>query len=227
MRDLERLLDQATPLYKACVGERGPQVRVVFDALALACDPATAAELAAVTGLEVSTVSTQLDRPFKEGMPEKTSLSSTSRVAFQVAERFFNIWYLMRHSPRRQRLRLRWLTEMLRRIYSPRELRERATGLLGGAEDERFSRVAYCLALSDAVEDRELRFALRSSVWRHSPSAEGGLLLEDDFSLPMTAPDSEPMPSDAAAETYPKALDLDPPHSDLCNGLPKLLLNSP
>ena len=227
MRDLERLLDQATPLYKARVEELAPQARVVFDALALAWDPATAAELAAVTGLEVSTVSAQLDRLFKDGIAEKTSLSSTSRVAFQVAERFFNIWYLMRHSPRRQRLRLRWLTEMLRRIYNPRELRERATGLLGGAEDERFSRVAYCLALSDAVEDRELRVALRSSVRRHSPASEGGDLLEDDLSLPVTALDSIPMPSDATAETYRKAIELDPRDSGLWNGLGKLLLKLP
>ena len=120
MRDLECLLDQATPLYKARVEELAPQTRVVFDALALAWDPATAADLASVTGLDIGVVSAQLDRLLKEGVIEKTSLSSTSRTAFQVAERFFNIWYLMRHSPRRQRLRLRWLTEMLRRIYSPR-----------------------------------------------------------------------------------------------------------
>ena len=233
MRDLERLLDQATPLYKARVEELAPQARVVFDALALAWDPATAADLASATGLEVGVVSTQLDRLFKEGVVEKTSLSSTSRTAFQVAERFFNIWYLMRHSPRRQRLRLRWLTEMLRRIYSPRELRERATGLLGGAEHDQFSSAAYCLALSDAVEDRELRAALRISVRRHlSFTTEDDAQLTDDLSLPIIAPDlvhntASTVASDTIAETYRKAIERNPSDPGLWNGLGKLLQDLP
>ncbi|HEY2292518.1 MAG TPA: tetratricopeptide repeat protein [Thermoanaerobaculia bacterium] len=233
MRDLERLLDQATPLYKARVEELAPQTRVVFDALALAWDPATAADLAGVTGLEVSVVSAQLDRLFKEGVVEKTSLSSTNRTAFQVVERFFNIWYLMRHSSRRQRLRLRWLTEMLRRIYSPRELRERATGLLGRMGDERSSSAAYCLALSDAVDDRELSVALRGSVRRHLLFAtEGDVQFEDDLSLPIVASDplhnkAATVASDAAAETYRKAVERNPNDAGLWNGLGKLLLNLP
>jgi Flp pilus assembly protein TadD/DNA-binding transcriptional ArsR family regulator len=226
MRDLERLLDQATPLYKARVEELAPQTRVVFDALALAWDPATAADLASVTGLDVGTISVQLDRLVKEGVVEKTSLSSTRRTAFQVAERFFNIWYLMRHSSRRQRLRLRWLTEMLRRIYTPRELRERATGLLAGVEGQGLSSSAFRLALSDALEDRDLRAALRSSVRQHSLFAfEGEVQLEDDFYLSDRAP--EPVPAAEAAATYRKAIERNPGDPGLWTGLGRLLLDVP
>jgi tetratricopeptide (TPR) repeat protein len=216
MRDLERLLDQATPLYKARVEELAPQTRVVFDALALAWDPTTAADLAGVTGLDVSAVSVQLDRLVKEGVVEKAGLSSTRRTGFQVAERFFNIWYLMRHSSRRQRLRLRWLTEMLRRIYSPQELRERAMGLLRGPEGQRPSSSAYCIALGDAVEDRELRTALLSG--------EGDAPLEDDFPLSGFVP--EPVRAEEAAATYRRAIDLNPSDPGLWCGLGWLLLNS-
>ena len=160
MRDLESLLDQATPLYKARVEELPPQARVVFDAVALAWDPVTAAEVGVASGLEVGTASAQLDRLVKDGMVEKATLSTTNRTAFQVAERFFNIWYLMRHGPRRQRTRLRWLTEVLRRIYSPVELRDYAAALLG-SEGGQHADASYCLALSDALEDRELGEALR------------------------------------------------------------------
>src|SRR5882724_4536808 len=226
MGDLERLLDQATPLYKARVEELAPQTRVVFDALALAWDPATAAGLAGVTGLDVGVVSTQLDRLFKEGIVEKTSLSSSSRTAFQVAERFFNIWYLMRHSSRRQRLRLRWLTEMLRRIYTPRELRERATGLLAGAEGQGLSNPTYRLALSDALEDRDLRTALRSSARRHPAFAgEGDVPPEDDLDLEDVAP--EPVPAAEAAGTYRRAIERKPGDSGLWYGLARLLQDEP
>jgi tetratricopeptide (TPR) repeat protein len=226
MRDLERLLDQATPLYKARVEELAPQTRVVFDALALAWDPATAASLAGMTGLEVGVVSTHLDRLLKDGVIEKTSLSSTRRTAFQIAERFFNIWYLMRHSSRRQRLRLRWLTEMLRRIYTPRELRERATGLLGDAESQRFSSAADCLALSDALDDYELRSALRRSARRHpSFAVEGDVSTEDDLYLPSAA--TEPVDREALAATYRKAIEHNPRDPGLWYGLGILLHDSP
>jgi hypothetical protein len=232
MRDLDRLLDQATPLYKARVEELAPQMRVVFDALALAWDPATAADLAGVTGFDVAVVSTQLDRLVKQGVVEKASLSSTPRTAFQVAERFFNIWYLMRHSSRRQRQRLRWLTEMLRRIYSPRELSERATGLLRGAEDVRFRSAAYCLALSDAVEDREIRVALRNSLRRSSLfAAQGEAQFEDDSTFASVASDSprneQSIPPEVAAETYRKAIERQPGDPGLWNGLGNLLMTLP
>ncbi len=225
MRDLERLLDQATPLYKARVEELAPQTRVVFDALALAWDPAPAADLAETSGLEVSAVSAQLDRLVRDGVVEKATLSSTRRAAYQVAERFFNIWYLMRHSPRRQRLRLRWLTELLLRIYSPRELRTRAEGLLGELARGRSRHAEYCLALSDAVSDRVLRTALRVSV-RY---ADGGSPPEEDHIWEIgSAPESRCSPAvvddEATIEIYRQALASKPSDAGLWNGYGRLLM---
>lgn len=161
MRDLERLLDQATPLYKARVEELAPQTRVTFDAVALAWNPTTAADVATATGLEIGIVSSQLDRLNKNGLIEKAPLSSSTRTGFQLAERFFNIWYLMRHAPRRQRSQLRWLVEFLRNFYTPRQLDELAIGLIGRAGIDRLTRGMYCLALSDAIDDTALRDTLR------------------------------------------------------------------
>lgn len=167
MRDLERLLDQATPLYKARVEELAPQARVVFDALALHWDPVTAADLAALTSLDTSAVSTQLDRLVKDGIAEKTSLSKTRRAGFQVAERFFNIWYLMRHGPRRQRQQLKWLVETLRCLYSPAELEGHARAILGGREGAISG--SYCLAVSDALADGPLKDWLARRALRDDP----------------------------------------------------------
>ncbi|MFH0880037.1 MAG: tetratricopeptide repeat protein [Lentisphaerota bacterium] len=180
MRDLERLLDLATPLYKARIEEFAPQARVVFDAIALNWNPVTAADLAVATGLEVSAVSTQLDRLNKNGVLEKTSLASSVRTGFQLGERFFNIWYLMRHAPRRQRNRLRWLTEFLRNFYAPSKLIEMAVGLMNRPGRDHLTRSAYCLALSEAMQDAEMRDALRfesaQEMERHA--AEMGVSIE-------------------------------------------------
>lgn len=161
MRDLERLLDQSTPLYKAKVEEFAIQARVVFDAIALAWNPITAAEVATITGLEVGAVSAQLDRLVKNGVLEKTSLSSTRRIGFMLAERFFNIWYLMRHAPRRQRNRLRWLVEFLRKFYTPLQLADHAAKLIKNAAIDDLTHGAYCLAMSKVVEDGGLKNVLR------------------------------------------------------------------
>ena len=150
--DLERLLDQVTLLYKARVEDLAPQARVVLDALALAWNPSVAADLAAATGLPTTTVSTQLDRLQRDGIVEKVSISTSSRAAYQLGERFFNIWYLMRHGPRRQRQRLRWLAEFLRALYTPTQLRDRARGLLNAEDRHGTDRGHYLMALGDAME---------------------------------------------------------------------------
>jgi hypothetical protein len=118
MDDLERLLDQVTALYKARVEDLAPQTRVVLDAVALAWNPVTVAQVAADTGLESTSVSSQFDRMQKMGILEKVTLSTPAPVGYQLSERFFNIWYLMRNASRRLRNRLRWLTEFLRSMYS-------------------------------------------------------------------------------------------------------------
>ncbi len=119
--DLEGLLDRVTPLYKARfedLPERGQQL---VDALALYWDPASARQLADRLGWDVNLVSAQLDRLQTQGIVEKTEPYKAKRTLFQVAERFFNIWYLMRAS-RRVRRRLTWLVRFLRMWLSAREL---------------------------------------------------------------------------------------------------------
>ncbi len=117
LTDLERLLDQVSVLYKARVEDLALQSRVVLDAVALAWDPVIAAEVAAASGLATGTVSAQLTRLERDGIVQRVSVSRSNRDAYQLAERFFNIWYLMRHGPRRQRARLRWLSAFLRGFY--------------------------------------------------------------------------------------------------------------
>lgn len=166
--DLERLLDEATVLYKARVEDLPPQARVVLDAVALAWDPTLASAVAASTLLDVTVVSSQLDRLQKEGIIEKVSVSKTTRAAYQISERFFNIWYLMRHGARRQRSRLRWLTVFLRSFYSHTQLVERAKSLVSAdgdiGVDLGVETGQYLLALSDAIDDEGWRSILKSQA---------------------------------------------------------------
>jgi len=84
--------------------------------------PISLGQLAAASQVAKSSISPQLQRLELEGLIEKTRLHGTTRNGYQVAERFFNVWYLMRFSPRRQRARLAWLVEFMRLWFSSDEL---------------------------------------------------------------------------------------------------------
>ena len=168
--DLDRLLDQHTPLYKSRFESLSAQAQQIVDALAIHWHPITAADLSAGVRLPVNAVSAQLDRLVRQGLVEKVAYyEPESRAGFQIAERFFNIWYLMRAS-RRVRRKLIWLVEFLRLYHGPAGLRQRAQRYL---HDEppadsglRLQHAEYGLALSEAIQEAPLRVALESSSVR-------------------------------------------------------------
>src|SRR5262249_15141854 len=120
--DLEVLLDQLTPFYKARVEEyQSDQQRAIIDAIALHWDPITSHDLARITGIDLTTISPQLIRLKNDGLVEDVPRSG-ARAGYQLIERFFNIWYLMRHGTRRTRQKMYWLTAFLKSFYAPDEL---------------------------------------------------------------------------------------------------------
>lgn len=159
---VEALVDRATPLYKARFEELAEQAQVVFGALALEWHPATAATLAAATRLDVGTVSTQLTRLHRDGLVLKVDIAGEARVGYLVAERFFNLWYLMRAS-RRLRGRVLGFARCLEALYDAGDLVGLAERLVTRSED-----TELLGALSMAVSDQSLRRAL----WSRVPPAE-------------------------------------------------------
>ena len=156
--DLDRLLDQLTPYYKAQFDDLATQSQVIVDAVALHWHPITAAECASKTRMSVNSVSAQLDRLCRQSILTKVTGSGSRKLAFQIAERFFNIWYLMRAS-RRLRKRLGWLVEFLRVFYGEEDIRKRAEELLSAPAGRRAVEggAAKLLAFASAVSDAHLR----------------------------------------------------------------------
>ncbi len=126
--DLKLLLDLMTPLYKARMENLADQPRKLLAHVMEHWAPVAAAELAEASDIPTTTVSGQLARLEAEGLIEKAKLPGRRRAGYQVAERFFNIWYLMRYTPRRIRQGLTWLVEFMRLWYSADELRALAGG---------------------------------------------------------------------------------------------------
>jgi hypothetical protein len=126
MADLEILLDQVTPYYKARIEEyQTPMQRAVIDAIALNWNPVTVGALADATKIVATTLSPMLQKLRKDGLIEQVE-GSGAYARHQIVERFLNIWYLMRHGTRRTRQKMRWLVEYLASFYAPDELAELA-----------------------------------------------------------------------------------------------------
>jgi len=179
--DLEGLLDEVTPLYKARFEELPPLSQQLMDKLALHWDPMTARQLADMLGWEVNLVSAQLTRLMEVGVVEKVKPGQGKRAAFQVGERFFNIWYLMRAS-RRVRRKLVWFVDFLRVFYSTEELRRAARSRLS-ADGGDVKDVEYALALSRALGPEPIAKALETYALESLFSGELRTKLEEILDL--------------------------------------------
>ena len=204
--DLERLLDECTPIYKAKFEALSVQAQQIVDAVALHWHPATVADIAAMTRLDPNVISSQVNRLFKDGLLEAVQAVEGNRKTYQIAERFFNIWYLMRAS-RRVRQRLIWLVESLRLVYGQDELpahaRHRLSAALPDTAGHRVRDAEYRMALAQAVEGKALKRALVSSALR---PPEKSLYWADLGDVLETRGRYQ-----EAAEAYRRATTLDPP----------------
>ncbi|MBK7676430.1 MAG: tetratricopeptide repeat protein [Candidatus Accumulibacter sp.] len=155
LSQLSAMLDTFTGWYQARTEELPIQSRAVFDALALNWDPMTAAALGEATGLDTTMVSSQLSRLEKSGYVETVSLSGRKkgRNGYQVSERFFNIWYLMRNGPRRARQSIKFLAVFLQSCFSPRERHSIARAVLQDGQAD----PGYALALASGLRQSQLR----------------------------------------------------------------------
>ncbi|MCB1057460.1 MAG: hypothetical protein KDD11_18325 [Acidobacteria bacterium] len=163
--DLEGLLDQCTPLYKARLEALPTQQQRIVHSLAVFWHPATASQIADELRLDVNAVSSQLTRLTKEGVVEKVAYEPGPRAGFQITERFFNIWYLMR-STRRARRRLIWFVEFLKIFYDQNQLQDHARRHLARSvrldPEGRLRLAEYSFALAAAIEDTPLRDMLET-----------------------------------------------------------------
>ncbi|MBP6843187.1 MAG: ATP-binding protein [Kofleriaceae bacterium] len=147
-RDIELMVDQVTPYYKARFEDLPAQAQQIVDAVALHWHPMTAIECADKTRLDVTLVSAQLTRLARQGVIAKVPHVS-GKLGFQIAERFFGIWYMMRAS-RRLRRKLFWLAVCVQELYGHDEFERQAAALLATAVDVANADPAKLLGFAEA-----------------------------------------------------------------------------
>lgn len=113
--ELEALLDEFTPYFKAIVDSLPPQQQKVFDAIALAWNPVEVAKVSRQTRLPSNQVSAQIRSMVRAGLLSEIPITSKKK-SYLLADRFSNIHYLMRHG-RIARTRFDWFVAMARLVF--------------------------------------------------------------------------------------------------------------
>lgn len=181
-KDLERLLDEATPFFKHRIDSLAKETRRVFDAIARRWDPITVDDIRRELRKPSNYVSAQIKRLIGEGFIEE--IGGDKKKRYQVSERFYNVYYLMRHS-REGRRRLRWLVGFMQTFYTESDFKEwakRLEGELAGplAEPIRAEKLAYLHALS-AAADGDGRGAVFETIVRDAIARNDRRAIDEDI----------------------------------------------
>lgn len=152
--DLRSLLDAMTPLYQSRLEQLSDKGQQIFAALALSWEPVLQQVIENQTQLPQGTISSTLLRLEESGIVEKVDIFGQKKIGWQVAERFFNIWFLMRFASRRTQGSIAALASFLELFYSPAELHGIAQNFSG--QDMDGERAHYGLAVSRAMGNTAL-----------------------------------------------------------------------
>ena len=122
IEDLEQLIDEQTPYFKARIEDLPVQARKVFHCLSEGWRPMLAKEVAAGAKLSSSHASAQLKQLLEKGYAREVRLPGGKRAQYEVSDRFYNIYYLLRFA-RTGRERLERLVAFLHDLFGPAGMR--------------------------------------------------------------------------------------------------------
>lgn len=110
--DIYTLSDKVTPLYKHVMDNLSPVHQEIVDVIALSFDAITTKEIADKVKMQSKEVSAQLNQLEKNGVINKIPVNKKNYM-YQIKERFFNIWYLIRFGSEKEKQQVLWLVDFL------------------------------------------------------------------------------------------------------------------
>ena len=165
---LERLIDEQTPYFKARIEELPRQARRVFHCLAEGWHPMLAREVAHKAKLDSSHASAQLRQLEARGYIRSLRNAANRKIRYEVADRFYNMYFLLRFS-RGGRRRLERLIFFLQDLFGREAMRMVYRVTLTALNDSQLpakEASEWLSVLSGFVAEDE-NFEEREN-WRHS-----------------------------------------------------------
>ena len=185
LQDLEQLLDRVTPLYKHRMDDLPPQQQQIAQEIALGWDAMSTKEIAKKTRLDSKLVSAQLQQLERNRIVRKIP-TSTKNHLYQLEERFFNIWCLMRLGRPGDKRRAAWLVKFLETWCDENELARLVTDHIKSIKKGKIHPHATFLltqAFADALRDPELQEELLTTAKAHLPSTKADALQMADKAI--------------------------------------------
>lgn len=187
-RDLESLLDETTPLFQSRFEQMSEQGQKLVARLARHWRPATAETITGLTDFARSTVSPLLGRLEDEGIVEQVPLfdpnrfddekrkrgSISKKMGYQLTERFFNIWIIMRSASRRERSGIVCLSRFLESMYTPAE-RANWANALSSLSTLSWEQAIGARALTESADHSELRIKAETTLLELAKRGAGEL----------------------------------------------------
>lgn len=179
-KDLESVLDRVTPLYKHRMDDMSAQMQEIIDVIAMNWDAISTKEIAQKTRMDSKAVSSYLSLLEKNKIIIKIA-TNTKNHLYQINERFFNIWYLMRYGGEKERNKVLWLAQFLESWCDKEELVSRAKNHIKALEDgQLYGRYAVYMteALARTGISEDLQDYLIKSTREFIGKSDKGLLRE-------------------------------------------------
>ncbi len=175
-QELDGILDAQTPLYKARFEELSEKMQIIVNCIAMQWDPVTLDQIREITQMENGQISPQLKRLIDFGWIERPKSARSKGGTYEISERMFNIWFLMRLSSRRQKKMVSCLSKFMEAFY---EKGDELTELLKRIMITQFTDEKHAitaLALAKLTDDKKARWELhektRQYIINHPESSE-------------------------------------------------------
>jgi TPR repeat protein/nucleoside-triphosphatase THEP1 len=215
-RDLDMVLDRVTPLYKHRMDELSAQQQELVDIIALEWDAMAVKVIARKSRMESKAISSQLRQLEKNKVIIKKT-TSTKNYLYQISERFFNIWYLMRNGRRKEQKQVVWLTRFLEEWCDKEELMERAKGHLKAVQNGEVYE-AGAFYMTEALAKTNITHSMQNSLIKETRlflykigSQFSDQLVESDKELLQKAADNSYQNKNELALKYLKSIHLKTP----------------
>ncbi len=134
LKDLMRVLDAVTPLYKHRMDDLPTQQQKIVDAVARNWDAISVKELSARLKIESKAISAQLRQLEKNQVIEKRKTGTKNHI-YLLQDRFWNIWYLMRNGRKKESERVVWLVRFLESWCSNEDFEKRISTYVRQIQD--------------------------------------------------------------------------------------------
>ena len=168
--DLEQILDRVTPLYKHRMDELPGTQQQIIDAMARHWDAINQDQILLKTRLPEDMVKADLRLLHKNDLIEQFK-TGTGNTLYQLKERFFNIWYLMRYGKKHDKNRVVWLVRFLEEWCNEQELEDRVNQHREALEEGRYAEADHAFVVGEALsQHRMLSAALQDELVKDTRS---------------------------------------------------------